>query len=106
PIEANIAKNFSLTSSNASFEFGDSAPTESAWRKSSEFPFALLAAWSLIQPAKLFGIGFDISRISRDLTGNLVYIETDKRINLKDLVFPCVCVSDEYKQTSGLVNYI
>jgi hypothetical protein len=106
PITAGIAQGFVLTKSKSSFEFGDRAPVETAWRRSSEYPFSLLTAWILLQPAKVFGLGFDTSRIERDLTGGLVYTNTGKRINQSDLVFPCVCVVEDLKLTSGLVNYI
>jgi len=106
PIEANIAQGFVLTKTQAAFEFGDHAPVETAWRRSSEYPFSLLTAIVLLQPAKTFGLGFDTSRIERDITGGLVYTDTSKRIKTKDLIFPCVCVAEKLKLTSGLVNYI
>lgn len=106
PLAAGIARNFVLTKSKSAFKFGDHAPVETAWRRSSDFPFSLLTAWILLQPAKMFGLGFDTSRIKRDLTGNLVYNDTGKRIQSKHLQFPCICVVEDLKLTSGLVNYI
>ena len=106
PISSNLAKGFVLTKTRRSFEFGDLAPTETAWRRSSDYPFSLITAWTLLQPAKIFGLAFDISRIEKDLTGGLVYSDTQKRIQTKDLVFPCICSLDKLKTTSGLVNYI
>jgi hypothetical protein len=106
PLSVGIAQNFVLTKTKTPFEFGDHAPVEAAWRRSSDFAFSLIIAWTLIQPAKMFGLGFDTSKIVRDLTGNLVYSKTGKRLRTADLEFPCVCVVEDLKITSGLVNYI
>ena len=107
PLSAGIATNFVLTDTNQSFKFGDRAPVETAWRRTSEYQFSLLKYYLLIQPAKVMGFGFDISRIKKDLAGNFVYAETNKRIALADIVFPNVS-EDETTTilTSGLVNYI
>ena len=107
PLASGLCKNFVLLESKQSYKFGDQAPVERAWRESSEYKFALLKAWTLLQPAKLLGIGFDISRIARDLAGNIIYTPTQKRIRLIDLVFPDVTGKDNVSiHTSGLVNYI
>lgn len=37
-----------------SYAIGDFGPAESAWRKSSDFPFALMQAWALTKPAVFF----------------------------------------------------
>lgn len=106
PLATGLARGFVLTKSRGNFKFGDRAPVETAWRRSAEYPFSLLTAMILLQPTKTFGLGFDTSRIDRDLTGSLVYTETGKRIRTKDIVFPCVCVVEDLRLTSGLVNYI
>jgi hypothetical protein len=106
PLECGLAKNFSISNGQAAFKFGDSSPVETAWRRSSEYPFSLITSWVLLQPAKLLGLGFDLSRIKRDAAGNLVYTETDKRISLSSLKFPTIGIDTNVILTSGLVNYI
>jgi hypothetical protein len=106
PLNSGIAQNFVLIDSKKTFNFGDHAPVETAWRRSSDYPFALLTAWALNQPAKVIGLGFDLSRIEKDLSGGHVYSITGKRITQKDLLFPCVCIVEDLKITSGLINYI
>lgn len=107
PAESNYAKQFSYNSSrNLKFKFGDEAPTETAWRRSSEYPFALLNSILLLRPAEVMSIAFDRSRTGRDLTGDLVYTETNKRINLADIVFPKTVVDRKNVFTAGLVNYV
>lgn len=107
PLESSYARDFSyVVSQRELFQFGDEAPTETAWRRSSEYPFALLTALLLLRPAQVMGVGFDRSRISRDIVGNLSYAETGKRLRLEDLVFPNTKIGNTYYATAGLVNFV
>ncbi len=100
-LRGGIASNY-----DDNFVFGDEGPVETAWRRSSHYPFALIRAWMLRQPAQLFGVAFDRSRIARNLAGQLVYTDTSKRLNLKDLKFPNVPSDSTRVFTSGLINYM
>ena len=103
PLESNYVVNFSFATQNdIPFKFGDHAPEETAWRRSSEFPFSLLNAIMLMKPAHVMGIGFDRSRIYRNSADQLVYKDTEKRIHLENIVFP----KTDRNITSGLINYI
>ena len=106
PLDSNYAKNYVLVFTNKEFIFGDEAPTETAWRRSSEYPFAFICSWLLNQPTKIMGLGFDRSRIIRNPAKEIVYSETDKRLRLKDIIFPMVSNDTTRVNTSGLVNYI
>jgi len=106
PASSGYAKNYITTNIDNSFEFGDQAPVETAWRRSSEYPFALITAWALTQPSKLFGVGFDRFRQVRNIAGELIYSPTSTHIRLEDLVFPNTENETEQRFTSGLVNYI
>jgi hypothetical protein len=106
PIEANYAKNPFFRNTPAGFVFGDVGPVESAWRKSSEYPFAILRAWVLNKPAMVMGLGFDISRISKNLAGQYVYSDSQKHIRLDSLKMPNTTQDNTRIITSGLVNYI
>jgi hypothetical protein len=106
PISANFAKNFFFRFTTQSFKFGDHSPVETAWRRSSEYPFALILSYLLNNPTRVMGLGFDVSRIDRNFANQLIYKETGKSIELDKLVFPNTVVDDQRIQTSGLVNYI
>jgi len=107
PLQSGIAQNFSVSNSKGSFVFGDHSPTETAWRRSSEYAFSLITAWVVLQPTKIIGLGFDTSRIIRDITGNIIYKDTGKAISLDSLVIPTVEVgTTPLVLTSGLVNYV
>ena len=106
PLESKFAKGYIASLTRQRFTFGDSAPVESAWRSSSEYPFAVLLSYMLNQPSNVFAKAFDISRIARNKVGQLIYTETGKQLELKDLVFPNTAEADERVLTSGLINFV
>jgi len=107
PLAAGLATNFSLPATRSSFVFGDFSPVETAWRKSSEYRFTVLKSFVTRAPSKVIGACFDLSRMKKDLAGNLVYSPTNKRLKLSDIVFPSLSSDDtETVLTSGLVNFI
>ena len=106
PYESGYARGLISPSTNEQFIFGDQAPVETAWRRSSEYPFALLTAWLINQPAKLLAAGFDRARIVRNTAGQLVYTTTNKRLSPSDIVFPNTAENTTRVTTAGLVNYM
>jgi hypothetical protein len=107
PLDSRYAQNYINSFTRTVFKFGDEAPVETAWRRSSEFPYSLLKSWVLNQPSKIIGLGFDRYRTVRNAAGQLVYKDTGKRINLKDLVFPNSSQDTEVRVLSaGFVNFI
>jgi len=106
PLRSGYVKNFVLRLSTGNFNFGDEAPVETAWRRSSQYPFALITSMLLNKPAQTMGAGFDVSRISRNLAGQKVYQQSSKPISNTDIVFPNTFADDERILTAGFVNYI
>lgn len=106
PLDSNFAKQFVLQPTKDNFVFGDEAPVETAWRRSSNYPFALMTGFLLNKPAKFMGIAFDRSRIKKNSADQLVYGDTNNRISTKNLIFSNT-VNDTTKiSTAGLTNYI
>ena len=106
PLDSKYAKDFQIKNATRNFSFGDYAPLENAWRKSSEYPFSVLTAMLLNKPAKTMGLGFDVSRISKNLSNQWVNIDTNRPITIKDLTLPNTFDSATRTSTSGLVNYV
>lgn len=109
PLESGLANNFVLQRSKIPFAFGDVSPVEGAWRRSSEYPFSIISAWCILQPAKIMGIGFDLSRIERNIAGNIVYKTTQKSLQLSKLEFPTVYNTTDLSKVTlaaGLVSYV
>jgi len=106
PLDSNYAKNYISNRTQNPFVFGDESPTETAWRRSSEYPFALMISWLLNQPTKIMGLGFDRARIKRNPAKEVIYSATNKRLRLEDLVFPNTTEDTSRVMTSGFVNYV
>ena len=106
PLESSYIKNFVLRLSSDNFSFGDQGPVETAWRRSSQYPFAIITSMLLNKPAEVLGNGFDVSRITTNLAGQKIYTNSGKIISNKDLVFPNTVSDDIRTLTSGFVNYI
>ena len=106
PLNSKYINNFDARSTTQNFKFGDYAPIENTWRRSSEYPFALLTAMLLNKPAKVIGLGFDVSRIYKNLANQWVDVTTNKPIVIKNLKLPNTYESDIRTNTAGLVNYI
>ena len=105
PTASGLAKGTLLKTVKNPFVYGDQSPAETAWRRSSDFGFSLLRAWMLLSPAKVFGLGFDRSRITKDIVGNIVWSDTQKRVKLQDIVVPMI-KSDMQYLTAGIINYV
>lgn len=86
--------------------FGDHGPIETAWRRSTEYPFAVLLAFLLNKPAKVMGLGFDVSRTQRNLVKQWVHSDTNKPIQMSVAKLPNTYKDDTRVLTCGLVNYI
>ena len=106
PLDSRYAKDFQISLATKNFKFGDYSPVENSWRRSSEYPFALLTAMLLNKPAKTMGLGFDVSRITKNLANQWVDVETNKPVVIKDLKLPNTYESATRTNTAGLVNYI
>lgn len=106
PLKSNFASNFFKAKIERPFAFGDQAPTEAAWRRSSEYPFSLITAFLLNRPARVIGTAYTLSDITRNKAGQLVSKTTEKRIDLNNLKITNTCDCAERVNTAGLVNYI
>jgi hypothetical protein len=106
PLNSKYASMFDIRSATQNFKFGDYSPVENAWRRSSEYPFAILTAMLLNKPAKTMSLGFDVSRIERNLANQWVDKSTNKPIIIKELNLPNTVESNVRINTAGLVNFI
>jgi len=88
------------------YVFGDIGPVESAWRRSSYYPFAVIYSAILMQPNSVLGRTLDRSRIIKNKNDQLVYTETQLRIRLADLIIPSTSNSTDRVITSGIINWI
>ena len=106
PISSNFVNGFIKPTAEGYYTFGDVGPVESAWRRSAHYPFAIIQAALLMQPNKVLGTCLDRSRITRNLSNQLVYADTGLRMRLTDIVLPSTALSSSRVLTAGLINYI
>lgn len=102
PLDSNLAQNFSLINNRGDFKLGDIAPVEHAWRSSSEWPFAVIIAMSLLKPFEFITDSLNRSRTVTNILNQTVNTETGVFLTLDDIVVGDINGS----QTVGLVNYI
>ena len=106
PLMSDLANGIITESVSGDFVFGDMSPIESAWRRSSYYPFAIIITIMLLKPNQTIGVLLDRSRIIRNKTDQLVYKDTGLRIKPSDIVLPSIQSSINRSQTSGIINYL
>ena len=99
------ALNSSQTSSN--FKIGDQGPVETAWRRSSDFPYAFQQALALAKPAFYFGTLVNTNQYYKNTTLNQ-YIEstTLQRVGPTDININGVVKNGAVVRGAGYINWI
>jgi hypothetical protein len=82
PLAAGLVDNYDIPGRENSWKFGDQAPAETAWRRSSSYPFTVVKTLALTRPAKFFTNMFDPARLSTNTAGNQIYSDTGVRMTL------------------------
>jgi hypothetical protein len=106
PLQTNIIKTYNPAYVYKNWTFGEVGPAENAWRKSSLYPFALQISMALNLPAKYLTLGFDVSRNIKNLAGQLIYSDTNERIQPNNLKVFGTVVDGKSVLTAGYHNYI
>lgn len=86
PPFANVAVNVNPINITDDWQFGDQGPTETAWRRSSLWPFAVQVLLAVTKPASYFSTMFDTSRMVKSIAGQYVYKETGTFLDPRNLV--------------------
>lgn len=86
---------------------GQYSPTETAWRNSSDYPFAVQLICALANPAQYFAYGIDTSnyRFNTDIQQYLV-AETNQRLTQADIAVNGETVGTTVDRASGYLNWI
>ena len=84
PIAAGLVNDLNIQARSAAWKFGDQAPPETSWRRSSAYPFTVIKTLALTRPAKFFGLYFDNSRLTKNISNNIINVETGVRQTLAD----------------------
>ena len=84
PFEA-IVNNYNSVDFKKSWVFGDQGPTETAWRRSSSYRFALQRLYALTKPAKYFALNIDRDLYKYDSASKQYLWDGRYRLNVKDI---------------------
>ena len=116
PLAAGLVDNFDIPGRQASWKFGDCAPAETSWRRSSAYPFTAMKTLALTKPAKFFSDFLDTSRLTTNISGNRIYKDTGIRQQLSTSKYHLETITDNNTgvttryQTAGyqpfVVNYL
>ena len=112
PLAIGLVDNFDIPGRQNAWKFGDQGPAETAWRRSSSYPFTVIKTLALTRPAKFFSNMFDPSRQSTNVTGNLIYSDTGVRTRLATSKYHLETLTDTATgtttryQTAGYQPYI
>jgi uncharacterized protein YuzE len=84
----------------ASWVFGNQSPAETAWRRSSYWPFVANVAAALLDPCSYTSTMYDVSRTSLNSIGQVTYLADDLYLNPNKLLI------DGEVQTAGFGVYL
>ena len=82
---AGIGSNEAIINTDQNWIFGDCGPVETAWRRSSLWPFVVQIVLALSKPADYAAKMFDTSRLKKDITGQYNYGDEQLFLNPKNL---------------------
>jgi hypothetical protein len=103
-----LTADFDGDKANVSYAVGDIGPVELAWRRSSEYPFAVMLALALTKPARFFALQANVHRYNRNLfTGQFEINETGQHLTPRAIQVNGYVNSDgTVQRTAGYVNWI
>jgi hypothetical protein len=104
PIDSGLIDNYETVGVNKVWKFGDHSPAETAWRRSAQYPFAVMKLLALTRPAKFFGLFFDNSRLSLNVSGNIIDSDTEVAQNIRSAKYHLETSTDN--ETGTITRYI
>lgn len=81
-----LSKNDFIIDTDQDWAFGDHGPAETAWRRSSLWPFAVQTILALTKPADYAAMMFDTSRLKKDIIGQYIYGTNEGFLNPSTVV--------------------
>lgn len=98
---------FNLSDASGSFKAGDEAPVETAWRRSSDYPFALQKALALMKPALYFGLLANVQGYAPNsaVNQNLVKV-SNQHLSPSDLQINGELIDGSIVRNAGYLNWI
>jgi 6-phosphogluconolactonase (cycloisomerase 2 family) len=102
-----LIADFDSTKANTSYAVGDIGPVEAAWRRSSEFPYAIQMALALAKPAKYFSLLANTQNYIRNpITGQFEISATGQHITPTALLIQGYDNNGTIERNAGYLNWI
>ena len=112
PIAAKLINNFDIPGRKAGWKFGDQSPAETAWRRSTAYPFTVVKTLALTKPAKFFSLMLEPAKLMKNIADNLIDKDTGIRQKLSTIKYhletetnTATGVTTRY-QTAGYQPYV
>ena len=102
-----LVQAFNSNDANSSFAVGNQGPVETAWRRSSDYPFAVQRALALSRPAYYFGTLMNVVRYYKNTDLNqYVLADTLQRITPTELDINGDTTNGVIVRSAGYLNWI
>jgi hypothetical protein len=101
PLKSGIVTSLDYTTISDNWKVGDIGPVESAWRRSSHWPYAVQILMALTDPATYSSLLFDTSRITKNIAGQYVYGDNKEFISFDILKFYQETINDTKTLAAG-----
>ena len=108
PTQSGIVKQQNSTAAGNAYQVGEQGPVETAWRRSSDYPYAIQMALALARPAEYFGTQIDLSRFNVNAVTGQFSDVVNQRINPTLLAVngDTTTVAGTVQRTAGYLNWI
>lgn len=102
-----LVSDFDSNKANVSYAVGDIGPVELAWRRSSEFPYAIQLALALSKPAKYFALLANTQNYRRNsVTAQFEISTTGQHVTPTSLLVHGYNNNGTVERNSGYLNWI
>ena len=96
-----LATNITEYNRRQNWKIGEQGPAETAWRRSSHWPFMVQKLLALMKPARYTSLMYDPIRLEKNIAGQWTYGPDHKFLNVKS-----VYIQGDNTLTSGYSTYI
>lgn len=100
-----IVQNYNQVDFKKSWVFGDGSPVESAWKKSSSYPFALQKLFALTKPAQYFALCVDRDLYTLDTNINQYLFNSRNRLDVRDDVEVQTTSQSKHSYVNWIADY-
>ena len=92
---------------NEPFIAGEEGPVETAWRNSSQFPFAMQIIIALLKPAEYFGLFADLQNYNFNTElKQFLFEPTNQRLTQTDIMLNGEIINGVTERTASYINWI